>query len=63
MNSLICIAGTSGVGKTTVANLLSCVLENNSSIIISGDDCHKWREIMRCGKNLRISIQKQTILN
>ena len=42
MNTLICVAGTSGVGKTTVANLLSCVLENNSSVIVSGDDCHKW---------------------
>ena len=42
MNNLICISGTSGVGKTTVANLLACVLENNSSIIVGGDDCHKW---------------------
>ena len=42
MNKLICISGTSGVGKTTIANLLSCIMENDSSIIISGDDCHKW---------------------
>lgn len=42
MNFLISIAGPSGVGKTTMANLILSTNKYNSSIIISGDDAHKW---------------------
>jgi len=41
-NKLFCITGPSGVGKTTMAKLLACVLEYNQTTIISGDDAHKW---------------------
>ena len=42
MNFLINIAGPSGVGKTTMANLISSINDYDTSIIISGDDAHKW---------------------
>jgi uridine kinase len=42
MNLLINIAGPSGVGKTTIANLIHAVNNYDSSIVISGDDAHKW---------------------
>jgi len=42
MNFLINIAGPSGVGKTTMANMIMSVNEFDSSVIISGDDSHKW---------------------
>ena len=41
-NRVISISGPSGVGKTTISNLIISVLEANSAIIISGDDSHKW---------------------
>ena len=40
-NNIICISGPSGVGKTTIAKLLTCILEQEA-IVISGDDSHKW---------------------
>jgi uridine kinase/ribulose-5-phosphate 4-epimerase/fuculose-1-phosphate aldolase len=42
MTSLICISGSSGVGKTTIATLIQSILGNNKSIYLSGDDLHKW---------------------
>jgi uridine kinase/ribulose-5-phosphate 4-epimerase/fuculose-1-phosphate aldolase len=56
MNYLINIAGPSGVGKTTIANLILSMQEYNSCIIVSGDDSHKWE---RGSKNW----QKFTHLN
>lgn len=41
-NKLFCITGPSGVGKTTMAKLLACVLNYDQTVIISGDDAHKW---------------------
>lgn len=41
-NQLFCITGPSGVGKSTMAKLLSCILEYDTFVIISGDDAHKW---------------------
>ena len=52
-NNIICISGPSGVGKTTIAKLLTSnhkdtvALSINSileqeTIVISGDDSHKW---------------------
>lgn len=37
---LISITGPSGVGKTTISKLISCIFDN--SLIISGDDSHRW---------------------
>tara|TARA_R110002126_G_scaffold30962_4_gene100349 strand:+ start:5144 stop:6538 length:1395 start_codon:yes stop_codon:yes gene_type:complete len=42
MNKIISIAGASGVGKTTIANLLHMSMKENQSIIVSGDDMHLW---------------------
>ena len=42
MNNIISIAGSSGVGKTTIAKLLHIVLPSNEVVLISGDDLHKW---------------------
>jgi len=42
MNNIISIAGSSGVGKTTIAKLLHIALPSNETVIISGDDLHKW---------------------
>lgn len=41
-NKIISISGPSGVGKTTIANLIHAVNVYDSSMIISGDDAHKW---------------------
>lgn len=40
-NKIISISGPSGVGKTSIANLMMCVL-GQDSLILSGDDSHKW---------------------
>jgi uridine kinase/ribulose-5-phosphate 4-epimerase/fuculose-1-phosphate aldolase len=37
---IISITGPSGTGKTTISNIISCIF--NDSIIISGDDSHRW---------------------
>ena len=42
MSFLISIAGPSGVGKTTIANMILSINQPNNSLIISGDDAHKW---------------------
>tara|TARA_R110001599_G_scaffold1706_5_gene8456 strand:- start:10356 stop:11729 length:1374 start_codon:yes stop_codon:yes gene_type:complete len=44
MNTLINISGASGVGKTTISTMISLILSNlNSSVLsICGDDLHKW---------------------
>lgn len=41
-NFIIGIAGASGVGKTTIAKLFSYLYKNEESMILSGDDLHKW---------------------
>lgn len=40
--NLICISGSSGVGKTTIAKLLQYILGEDQSLYLSGDDLHKW---------------------
>jgi uridine kinase len=42
MIKLISIAGRSGVGKTTISTLLSEILTDEKSVIIYGDDSHRW---------------------
>ena len=42
MNRVIAIAGPSGVGKTTIANLLKISFECDKAVVISGDDLHLW---------------------
>jgi len=42
MNKIISISGPSGVGKTTISNLIMSVLDAGSTTIISGDDAHRW---------------------
>lgn len=42
MKNLICISGASGVGKTTISNILSLAINANETVILSGDDIHKW---------------------
>lgn len=37
---IISITGPSGTGKTTISNIISCIFSD--SIIISGDDSHRW---------------------
>lgn len=39
---LICISGSSGVGKTTISRLISFVLGDSRCICLSGDDLHRW---------------------
>jgi uridine kinase/ribulose-5-phosphate 4-epimerase/fuculose-1-phosphate aldolase len=39
---LISISGSSGVGKTTIAELVVAVLGNDDTLCISGDDLHRW---------------------
>lgn len=39
---LIGIAGESGVGKSTMASIISLFFDTKSSVILSTDDLHKW---------------------
>jgi len=39
---LICVSGSSGVGKTTLAKLIESVIGANQVVCLSGDDLHKW---------------------
>lgn len=39
---LICVSGSSGVGKTTLSRLIECVLGSDNAICLSGDDLHRW---------------------
>ena len=39
---LISISGSSGVGKTTIANLAGIVLSKRGVLHLCGDDMHKW---------------------
>ena len=39
---VISISGSSGVGKTTVAELVAAVLGDEETLRISGDDLHRW---------------------
>lgn len=39
---LICISGSSGVGKSTFAKLLVSLLPANNTIMLCGDDTHRW---------------------
>ena len=42
MPKIISITGSSGVGKTTISNVMSLVLGQHNSCQISGDDLHLW---------------------
>jgi uridine kinase/ribulose-5-phosphate 4-epimerase/fuculose-1-phosphate aldolase len=39
---LICISGSSGVGKTTVSKLIQSILGTKECLCLSGDDLHRW---------------------
>jgi uridine kinase/ribulose-5-phosphate 4-epimerase/fuculose-1-phosphate aldolase len=39
---LICLSGSSGVGKTTLAKLIESVIGADQVICMSGDDLHRW---------------------
>lgn len=39
---LICISGSSGVGKTTIATLIRSMLGDGNTTHVSGDDLHRW---------------------
>lgn len=41
MNKVISIAGSSGVGKTTISKILK-IIYGSEAVIVSGDDLHKW---------------------
>ena len=36
------MSGPSGVGKTTLSKILAICLGHTESLIVSGDDCHRW---------------------
>lgn len=42
LNQLITISGSSGVGKTTLSELIRFVLQDDNVTIVNGDDAHKW---------------------
>ena len=42
MNKIIAISGSSGVGKTTISRLISLALPNEKTLVLSGDDLHRW---------------------
>tara|TARA_R110002020_G_scaffold123630_2_gene280363 strand:+ start:1877 stop:2581 length:705 start_codon:yes stop_codon:yes gene_type:complete len=42
MNRIISIAGGSGVGKTTISQLLIEAIGQENAVMIHGDDSHKW---------------------
>jgi uridine kinase/ribulose-5-phosphate 4-epimerase/fuculose-1-phosphate aldolase len=42
MNKIISVSGPSGVGKTTLSKIISICLGHTKSLIVSGDDSHKW---------------------
>ena len=39
---IIGVSGDSGVGKTTLSNLISYLFNENNVLLLSGDDLHKW---------------------
>lgn len=39
---IIGISGDSGVGKTTLSNLISYLFNEDNVLLLSGDDLHKW---------------------
>jgi uridine kinase len=42
MNNVIAITGPSGVGKTFVARLVCACLPSDQTLVLNGDDLHKW---------------------
>jgi uridine kinase len=42
LNELITISGSSGVGKTTLSELIRFVLKDKNVTVVNGDDSHKW---------------------
>lgn len=40
--NLICISGSSGVGKTTLSKIIQNILGTANTVCLSGDDLHKW---------------------
>jgi uridine kinase len=39
---LICVSGSSGVGKTTLTKLIESVIGSDNAVCLSGDDLHLW---------------------
>lgn len=40
--NLICVSGSSGVGKTTFTKLIESVIGSENAVCLSGDDLHLW---------------------
>ena len=40
--NLICVSGSSGVGKTTLTKLIESVIGSDNAVCLSGDDLHRW---------------------
>ena len=40
---LLGVGGNSGVGKTTLSNALSKLFFPSNSVVIKGDDMHRWK--------------------
>ena len=40
--NLICVSGSSGVGKTTLTKLIESVIGSDNAVCLSGDDLHLW---------------------
>ena len=41
-SKIIAVAGPSGVGKTTISRMLATICGLDQTLILSGDDLHKW---------------------
>ena len=42
MKNVICITGSSGVGKSTLSKFLYFIFGCNDVVTLNGDDAHRW---------------------
>ena len=60
---MVGIGGNSGSGKTKLSKSLVSIFGNNHSLILNGDDLHKWERVMKIGQNLHILDPKANELH